>query len=357
MASSILHRRPVLPVDALLPEVLGTLRTHSNLVLGAAPGAGKTTRVPPALLDLVTGEVLVLEPRRLAARLAARRVAWEMGENAGETVGYQVRFEEVAGPKTRLRFVTEGILTRRQLSDPQLRGVDAVVLDEFHERHLDTDLALALLRRLQLTRRAAGGDLKLVVMSATLATAPVAEFLSEEGSPCPVLRSEGRMFPLSIRHLPYSPEPLERQVRGALEELNREGEIGHVLVFLPGQAEIRRAMRECEAAARRADMLVLPLHGDLTPEEQDRAVAPSTQRKLILATNVAESSVTVDGVTAVIDSGLARIASVSPWTGLPTLQVGPHQPGLGTAACRPRWPTGTGACAAAVFGRRLSPSA
>lgn len=320
--SSPPFRRPALPVDSLLPDVLEALRAQGSLVLEAAPGAGKTTRVPPALLELVRGEVLVLEPRRLAARLAARRVASEMGERVGETVGYQVRFEEVAGPRTRLRFVTEGILTRRLLSDPELQGVDAVVLDEFHERHLHTDLALAMLRRLQGRRSEAGSALKLVVMSATLESGPVARFLGQDGPPCPVLRSEGRAFPLTVEYLPYSPDPLERQVRGAVDRLNREGETGHVLVFLPGLAEIRRAMRECEPTARAASLLVLPLHGDLSPEEQDRAVAPSRQRKLLLATNVAESSVTVDGVSAVIDSGLARIAGTSPWTGLPTLQVG-----------------------------------
>ncbi len=283
-------------------------------MIEAPPGGGKTTRVPPALLELVNGEVIVLEPRRIAARLAARRVAWELGEEAGETVGYQVRFEEVSGPRTRLRFVTEGVLTRRMLSDPELKGVDAVVLDEFHERHLESDLALALLKRLQRRRP----ELKIVVMSATLDAAPVAKYLDD----CPVLRSEGRMFEVSVRHLPYSSEPLHVQVRSAVELLVREGDGGNILVFLPGAAEIRRAMRECEAVARKMEMLVLPLHGSLSPAEQDRAVAPAAQRKLILATNVAESSVTVEGVTAVVDSGLARVATYSPWTGLPTLHVG-----------------------------------
>ncbi len=314
-------RSPALPIDALLPEILRSLGEQPNLVVEAAPGAGKTTRVPPALLGFVAGEILVLEPRRLAARLAARRVAWELGESVGETVGYQVRFEEVAGPRTRLRFVTEGILTRRLLSDPELKGVGAVVLDEFHERHLESDIALALLRRLQRSRLLAHAPaLSLIVMSATLDTAPVAGFLGG-GEACPVLRSEGRVFPVSIQHLPYSPEPLERQVRVAVEMLVREGETGHVLVFLPGLVEIRRAMRECEAVARASPLLMLPLHGDLSPEEQDRAVAPGKDQKLIFATNVAESSVTVDGVSAVIDSGLARVASTSPWTGLATLQV------------------------------------
>jgi ATP-dependent helicase HrpB len=306
--------RLALPVDAILPEILDSLKRSPNLVIEAPPGAGKTTRVPPALLEIVSGEVVVLEPRRIAARLAARRVAWELGEQVGQTVGYQVRFEEAVGPKTRVRFVTEGILTRRLLSDPGLRGVAAVVLDEFHERHLESDLALALLKRLQQTRP----DLRIVVMSATLDAGPVAHYLQD----CPVLRSEGRQFDLSITHLPYSAKPLEAQLTDALELLIAEEPSGDVLAFLPGAAEIRRAMRECQAIARRAGLLVLPLHGDLTPAEQDRAIAPASQRKVILATNVAESSVTVEGVTAVIDSGLARIATYSQWTGLPTLHVG-----------------------------------
>lgn len=257
--------------------------------------------------------MLVLEPRRIAARMAARRVAWEMGETLGETVGYQVRFEEVAGSRTRLRFLTEGVLTRRLISDPELKGVAAVVLDEFHERHLESDLALALLKRLQQKRP----ELRIVVMSATLEADPVARFLNS----CPILRSEGRLFELAVRHLPYSPKTLETQMRDALEMLLREGLTGDILAFLPGAAEIRRSMRECEEAARRVGLLVLPLHGSLSPEEQDRAVAPAAQRRLILATNVAESSITVEGVTAVIDSGLARVASWSRWTGFETLRV------------------------------------
>jgi ATP-dependent helicase HrpB len=303
-----------LPVDAILPEIIESLKRCPNLVIEAPPGAGKTTRVPPALLETVSGDVVVLEPRRIAARLAARRVAWEMGEQAGQTVGYQVRFEEAIGPRTRLRFVTEGVLTRRLLSDPSLKGVAAVVLDEFHERHLDSDLALALLKRLQRTRP----DLRIVVMSATLDSSHVAQYLDG----CPILRSEGRLFELSIKHLPYSPKPLEAQLADALELLLDEEPSGDVLAFLPGAAEIRRAMRETQAIARRAGLLVLPLHGDLPPAEQDRAIAPAQQRKVILSTNVAESSVTVEGVAAVIDSGLARMATYSHWTGLPTLHVG-----------------------------------
>jgi ATP-dependent helicase HrpB len=304
------------PIDPLIPEILGQLGAARSLVLEAPTGAGKTTRVPPALLDLSEGDVLVLEPRRLAARLAARFVAAERREPVGATIGYQVRFEEMAGPATRLRFLTEGVLTRRLLSDPLLEGVDTVVLDEFHERHLEGDLALALLRRLQRTRRP---DLRLVVMSATLDAAPVAAYLGG----APVLRSEGRGHPLEIEYTPHTAAPLEQQVAGALERLagQRGGLSGHVLVFLPGAAEIRRAQAACAALAKRNGWLALPLHGDQPPEEQDLAVAPSTRTKVIFSTNVAESSITIEGVSAVIDSGLARVAGHSPWSGLPTLDV------------------------------------
>lgn len=312
--SSPKPNRVPLPVDAILPQIREALQRSPNVVVEAAPGAGKTTRIPPALLDSVSGEVIVLEPRRIAARMSARRVAEELGEKLGQTVGYQVRFDEVSGPETRLRFVTEGILTRRLISDPDLNGVSAVVLDEFHERHLDSDLALALLKRLQIRRP----DLRLIVMSATLQTDFVAEYLGG----CSVLRSEGRKFPVAITHTPYSSQPLEEQVRQGMEQLLREGERGHVLIFLPGAAEIRRAMRACEAIATKTGAWMLPLYGDLSPAEQDMVVAPSTQQKLIFATNVAESSLTVDGVTAVIDSGLARIATHSPWTGLSSLHIG-----------------------------------
>ena len=299
-----------LPIDDLLPEIAAS---SGNLVIEAPPGAGKTTRVPPALLDRGRGEVLVLEPRRLAARLAARRVASELGERVGGTAGYQVRFEDVSGPRTRLRFLTEGVLTRRLLSDPTLAGVGTVILDEFHERHLETDLALALLRRLQKIR----SDLKLVVMSATLDASPVAKYLGG----CPILRSEGKLYDLAIEYTPHSPAPLEEQVASALDRIAQRGLTGDVLVFLPGAAEIRRAARAVEPLASRIGLLVLPLHGDLSPAEQDRAVSPADRPKVILSTNVAESSVTIEGVTAVIDSGLARVAADSPWTGLPSVEV------------------------------------
>jgi len=302
-----------LPIDSLLSSISQAVRDGPNLVIEAPPGAGKTTRVPPALLPLVEGEILVLEPRRLAVRMAARRVASELGEELGETVGYQVRFEGVGALRTRLRFVTEGILTRRLLRDPELRGVGAVLLDEFHERHLDGDLALALLRRLQKSVRP---GLRLVVMSATLDAAPVARFL--EGC---VVRSEGKQYDLRIEYTPHSAAPLEEQVAQALENLMGSKLDGDVLVFLPGAVEIRRTARAIESLAFHARLLVLPLHGDLSPAEQDRAVAPASQRKVILSTNVAESSVTIEGVTAVIDSGLARVPADSPWSGLPSLDV------------------------------------
>ena len=308
-----------LPIDSLLPEIVASLRGRApNLVIEAPPGAGKTTRVPVALLDAGLagdGEVWVLEPRRLAARLAARRVAEERGERVGDSVGYQVRFDEVSGPSTRLRFVTEGVLTRRLLSDPHLTRVGVVVLDEFHERHLQADLALALLRRLQ---QGARKDLRIVAMSATLEAAPIAEYLSD----CPTLRSEGRRFEVAVEHLSRADErPLAAQVEGAVRRLLTDGLDGDVLVFLPGAAEIRRAQEACAPFAEQSGWLVLPLHGELPAAEQDRAVKPSEQRKIILSTNVAESSITIESVLAVVDSGLARIAGHSPWSGIATLNV------------------------------------
>jgi ATP-dependent helicase HrpB len=311
--SGQINLKAVLPIDPLLPSIVASLDAHPNLVIEAAPAAGKTTRVPPVLLQR-PGSVLVLEPRRIAARLAARRVAGELGEPVGRTVGYQVRFEEIAGPETRLRFLTEGVLTRRMISDPELRGVSAVILDEFHERHLETDLALALLAGLQRTKRP---ELRLIVMSATIDTAPVQRFLRD----APLIRSEGRLFPLEIEFTPYSAAPLEEQVAAAAERLLATTHSGDILAFLPGAAEIRRAMRASEPLARRFELAIAPLYGDLSPAEQDAAVEPGPRRKLILSTNIAESSITIEGVRLVIDSGLARVASDSPWTGVPRLEI------------------------------------
>ncbi len=295
----------ILPIDDILPQI----PLEGNTVIEAAPGAGKTTRVPAYLMDRIDGDVIVLEPRRLAARLAARRVASERGERVGDSVGYQVRFEDFTGPKTRLRYLTEGVLNRRLAGDRDLRGVSTVVLDEFHERHLEGDLALALLLELQRTRRK---DLRLIVMSATLDAAPIAAHLGG----CPVLRSEGRLYPLELRYTPESAQKLDERVAAALEKT-----AGDVLVFLPGAAEIRRAIEACSNLARRQNLLLAPLYGELSTEEQDRAVEKCGQRKVIFATNIAESSITIDGVSVVIDSGLARVASDSKTTGLPQLSL------------------------------------
>jgi ATP-dependent helicase HrpB len=303
-----------LPIDPLLPEVVNAVASARLLVLEAEPGAGKTTRLPWALHEArPDARIVVTEPRRLAARMAAHFVAKERGERPGETVGYSVRFEEVGGPKTRIRYVTEGVLLRRLLADPELRGVDVLVLDEFHERHVESDLLLALTARLRRERRP---DLALVVMSATLDAEPIARFLGD----APRLRSEGRVHPLTIEHDPKPDErPLEKQVTSAVRRALDLDPTGDVLVFLPGAAEIRRAGEALESLARERELSVLPLHGDLSLEEQARAVGPAARRKVVLSTNVAESSLTIEGVTTVVDSGLARLVTHSAWSGLPKL--------------------------------------
>lgn len=314
-----------LPIDDLLPDVVATVRASGRLVLEAPPGAGKTTRVPAALLDAGVArgrDVVVLQPRRLAARLSARRVAAERGEALGDRVGFAVRFDRAGSDATRLWFVTEGVFARRLLRDPHLLDVGCVVLDEFHERHLAGDVALARLARLRAGPRP---DLAVVVMSATLDAEPVARFLCD----APRLRSEGRAFPVEVSHLPHrDARPLEVQVAAAIERLaagaGGAGLDGDVLVFLPGVAEIRRSIEACEGLARRFGLHLRPLHADLPVEEQERAIAPAGgARKVVFATNVAETSITIEGVTTVLDSGLARVASVSPWSGLSTLRVEP----------------------------------
>ncbi|MCB9716921.1 MAG: ATP-dependent helicase HrpB [Myxococcales bacterium] len=306
-----------LPIDALLPEIEAALRAGPNLVIQADPGAGKTTRVPAQLLArglVPAGEIVVAQPRRLAARMAAQRVAEQLGEPVGRTVGYQVRFESRVSDATRIRFVTEGLLVRRLRDDPGLRGVAAVVLDEFHERHVDTDVALALLRRLQRLRRP---ELRLLVMSATLDAEPVAAFLDASA-----LRSPGRRHPVAIEHRPgRSDRPLESQVAEALRHLGATGLDGSVLVFLPGAREIRRCAEACEGVARGLGLERGVLHGELPAAEQDRAIAAGPRPKLILSTNVAETSITIEGIAAVIDSGLVRRPSHDPWSGLPTLTL------------------------------------
>ncbi|MHB1559679.1 MAG: ATP-dependent helicase HrpB [Isosphaeraceae bacterium] len=303
-----------LPIDSVLTECLEALRGGS-LVVAAPPGSGKTTRLPAAIVESnLLGElhpaVVTLQPRRVAARAAARRVADERGWTLGREVGYQVRFERRFVESTRLRFVTEGILTRQLLGDPFLEGIGAVVLDEFHERSLDTDLALALLREV---RDEVRPDLKIVVMSATLDAGPVAEFLGG----CPIVRAEGRLHSVSISYRPAdSPTRPETLVPIVREWLDDPREAGHLLVFLPGMGEIRRAVRAIEPIAEAAGALVLPLHGSLPAEDQDRALQPTDRRKIILSTNVAETSLTIEGVRTVIDTGLARLVRFDPERGV-----------------------------------------
>ncbi|MGP0066067.1 MAG: ATP-dependent helicase HrpB [Isosphaeraceae bacterium] len=309
-----------LPIDPIIPTVIEGLARRSSIVV-APPGSGKTTRLPPAILEsgLLSAEhpkVLVLQPRRIAARAAAARVADERGWSLGDQVGYQVRFERRVSRTTRLQFITEGILTRRLLADPFLESIGAVVLDEFHERNLHTDMALALLREV---RQDVRPDLILVVMSATLDAEPVARFLGG----CPIVYAEGRTHPVAVEYRPTdrptSPEALAPLVQ---EWLDRPSESGHLLVFLPGLAEIRRACNRLEPLARQASALVLPLHGSFSSDEQDQALRPSDRRKIILSTNIAETSITIDGVDTVIDTGLSRSVSFDPDRGIDRWRLG-----------------------------------
>ncbi len=313
--------RLALPVDGILPELLAQLEAGRNVVLEATPGGGKTTRVPPALLAARfrgDREIVVLEPRRLAAKMAAHRVAYELGEPIGETVGYQFRFENVAGPRTRIRFLTEGMFVRRMLSDPRLERVAAVVVDEFHERHLQGDFALAALKKLQTTVRP---DLRIVVMSATLDVQGIAAYLGD----AKVISVETRRFDVQLEYLSAKEHGEDRYLDQLVAAAARrtKAQDGDTLVFLPGVADIRRAQTALAGFAAEEDLLVLPLYGDLSREEQDRAVFPNVKRKIILSTNVAETSLTIDGVRTVIDSGLARQASYSWWSGLPALRTKP----------------------------------
>lgn len=299
-----------LPIDALLPQAAQLLAEHGSLVVIAPPGSGKTTRLAPALLEQVPGKILLLQPRRVAARLSARRIAFERGGQVGGEVGYRVRFDTKVGPKTRLEVVTEGLLTRALLRDPFLEGVDAVVLDEFHERSLDADLCLAMLRELQADARP---ELRIVVMSATLNPAPIAHFLGG----APVLNAPGRTYPVDTKYRPGQGY-LENQVSGAVRSV-LPGLQGHVLVFLPGKGEIRR----CEQALEDLSIPVLPLHGGLKAQAQERALAASEQPKVVLSTNIAETSVTLPGVRVVIDSGLSRVPRFDAALGLSRLELGP----------------------------------
>ena len=305
---------PDFPITPLLPEILSSLASHPRLVLEAPPGAGKTTQVPLALLDqpwLAGRKIVVLEPRRVAARAAAGFMAAQLGEAVGETAGYRIRFENKVSTRTRIEVVTEGILTRMIQDDPLLEGVGAILFDEFHERHLAGDLGLALAWEVQSQLRE---DLRLLVMSATLDGEKLARFLD-----APRLSSEGRSYPVSVSHFPARrDESLEVQARRAVEMALAEHP-GDVLVFLPGQREIMRV----EAALVDNNTLVLPLHGELSVEQQSLALQPDPQgrRRVVLATNLAESSVTLPGVRVVIDSGLAREPSYDPNSGFSRLEV------------------------------------
>jgi ATP-dependent helicase HrpB len=293
-----------LPIDPYVPEILAAVESRRALVLTAEPGAGKTTRVAPALAE--RGRTLLLQPRRVAARSLARYIAAERGWSLGEDVGWQVRFERRFTPRTRLLVATEGVLAARAQRDPLLSGFATIVLDEFHERSVHADLALALSRQAWLAR----DDLRLVVMSATLDPAAVAAFLRG----CPILHAPGRRFPIDVAYAPE--QPLDEAVAQALARRS-----GQVLVFLPGAPEIRRAAPVVAPRARAAGAEVVALHGSLPAEEQDEAIRPVDQRRVILATNIAETSLTVPGVTAVIDSGLHKVARFDPARGIDSLDV------------------------------------
>ena len=311
----------LMPVESSFPELLAALSSHDRVLLTAPPGSGKTTRVPLFLMEHMEGTILMLEPRRIAARSAARYMAASLGESAGQRVGYRVRLESRVSRATRVEIITEGILTRRLIADPELSGVSCVIFDEFHERSLQADTGLALCLEAQQALRP---DLKIVVMSATLDASHISELLA----PCPAVHAEGRSFPVDVRHLPCPASGgigtfegrqallthTAASVRRALAE-----ESGSILVFLPGQGEIRRVAEQLEALP--PGVTLHPLYGDLSAAEQDAAIAPAApgRRKVVLATSIAETSLTIEGVRVVIDSGLARTARFSPATGMSAL--------------------------------------
>ena len=308
-----------LPVDEALPRLKAALEARSGVVLVAPPGAGKTTRVPLALLDapwLGAAKIVMQEPRRLAARAAARRMAASLGETVGETVGYRVRFDTKVGPRTRIEVVTDGLFLRLLQADPALENVGCVIFDELHERGLDSDLSFALTREAQSALRP---DLRIVAMSATLDPGPVAARLGG----AEIVESQGRMFPVETRYLDREPmgrieDTVASAVRRALGE-----EDGSALVFLPGVGEIRRVEERLRAASLGQEIDIAPLYGDLSPAEQDRAIAPSLagRRKVVLATSIAETSLTIEGVRIVIDGGLMRVPKFSPRTGMERLET------------------------------------
>ncbi|MRR54242.1 MAG: ATP-dependent helicase HrpB [Deltaproteobacteria bacterium] len=301
-----------LPIDPILPELLRTIAVCPNTVLQAPPGAGKTTRVPLALLDLsgiAAGRIVMLEPRRLAAFNAANRMALALGEDSGETVGYTMRFERRVSARTRIEVVTEGILTRRLQRDPGLEGVSLVIFDEFHERSLNADFALALCLEVQRELRP---DLKILVMSATLDCGPVAALLGN----APVVIAEGRSFPVEVRFLEDSSHhPLPVRMAAAVRRALRES-AGDVLAFLPGAGEIRACAGQLQEAAGNLSPAIHPLYADLPFAEQQAAILPGPRRKVVLATNIAETSLTIEGIRAVVDSGLTRVLRHDPASGM-----------------------------------------
>jgi len=306
-----------LPIDELLPQALLSLEQNPNLIIEASPGSGKTTRVPPALLKAKffssPQQILVLEPRRLAAKQSARRIAEEMHSRVGEQVGYQFRYENETSPQTQIKFLTEGMFLRLLPHNPHLSGIAAVILDEFHERHLQSDLALGYLKWLQETQRP---DLRIILMSATLDSNSLSSYLGN----APILKLQTQLHPIQIHHLQAPPQkPLESLVQDHVQRALRETS-GDILVFLPGRAEILRCK---ESLSGLTSVHVCTLWGELSKEEQDQALTPLAQRKVILSTNIAETSLTIPAVTAVIDSGLHRRASYSWWSGIPALKTRP----------------------------------
>ncbi len=310
-----------LPIYELENAVVASLRAQGRLIVQAPTGSGKSTQIPQMLLNHglagEKGEVVVLQPRRLAARMLAKRVAEEVGTNLGDVVGYQIRLESRVSAQTRIRFVTEGILLRQMSFDASLRGVSAVVFDEFHERHLYGDISLARAIQIQQSTRP---DLKIIVMSATLDAGALKEYLA----PCDVLVSQGRSFPVRIEYLPkvvnFENEPVWEVAARECERIAGSVE-GDMLVFMPGGYEIGRTVQAIEGSRALRNFVCFPLHGELPPEQQDRAVARYDARKIIVSTNVAETSLTIEGVTAVIDSGLARVARFDPHRGINTLLI------------------------------------
>lgn len=305
-----------LPIHEQREAILAALRQHNRLVLEAPTGSGKSTQVPGFLLDggiAEGGDIWVLQPRRVAARMLARRVAHERGVELGDEVGYAVRLDTVVSAATRIRYVTEGLLLRRLTTDPELKGTAVVILDEFHERHLEGDLALARIAALQETRP----DLKLVVMSATLE----AEDLLAHLQPAAHVRAEGRTYPVEIDYLTrrYADDKVWDVCADALDRTDSASVEGDVLIFMPGAFEIRKTIEALRGTALARGRQLLPLHGELPPKEQDAAVLPSEQPRIIVSTNIAETSVTIDGVTLVVDGGLARVAGYDPRRGINTL--------------------------------------